>query len=111
MDPVLDENSLIKRYIGLASNGNPPITETILQSLEWFFFYSYSGNNRNPSITDRNGGLPCSPRLKKERETDHGRTDGWTNRRTNGRTNGRTDRLSQRCEDASKNDWEWCGRD
>ena len=42
------------RYNGPASNGNPPITEANLKSLEEFFFILYIGNNRNPPITDIN---------------------------------------------------------
>ena len=40
------------RSNGPASNRNPPITETILMSLEKFSFIFYIGNNRNPLITD-----------------------------------------------------------
>ena len=43
------------RICGPTSNGNPPITEDILWSLEKFFFNFYIGNNINPPITDKNG--------------------------------------------------------
>jgi len=43
------------RYNGSASNGNPPITEAILQSIEKIFFFLCIGNNRNPPITEENG--------------------------------------------------------
>ena len=41
-------------YNGPASNGNPLITLVILKSLWKLFFTFYIGNNRNPSITDKN---------------------------------------------------------
>ena len=44
------------RYNGAASNGNPPITETILQTLGQFFSIFYVGNNKNPPVEDDNGG-------------------------------------------------------
>ena len=40
------------RYTGPASNGNPPITEAFLESLETIFFIFNIGTNRNPPITD-----------------------------------------------------------
>ena len=40
--------------VGPTSHGNPPITESILQSLEKFFFIFYIGNGKNPPITDKN---------------------------------------------------------
>ena len=48
---------VVIKYVQLnpANNGNPPITEDILWSLEMFVFNFYIGNNRNPSITDENG--------------------------------------------------------
>ena len=33
---------------------DPPITDTILQSLENYFFNFHIGNNKNPPITDEN---------------------------------------------------------
>ena len=42
-------------YSGPASNGNPLITEAILEFLKTLFFIFYIGNNRNPPITDKNG--------------------------------------------------------
>ena len=52
---TLFPNTVESRSNGPASNGNPPITEDILWSLEKFFFNFYIGNNRNPPITDKNG--------------------------------------------------------
>ena len=48
-----ESNTVESRYNGPASNGNPPITEAILRSLEKFFFIFYIGNNRNPHITGK----------------------------------------------------------
>jgi len=59
---AIKNNTVESRFNGPASNGNPPITEAILQSLEKIFFI---GNNRNPPKTDRNGWsleIPCVER-------------------------------------------------
>ena len=42
------------RYNRPVSNGKPPITETILKSLEKFFFILFIFNNGNPPKTDKN---------------------------------------------------------
>ena len=55
---VASNNTVESRFIrskGPASNGNPPIMEPILRSLEKYFIILYIGNNRNPPIPDKNG--------------------------------------------------------
>ena len=47
-------NIVESHYNEPASNGNPPLTEAILESFEFLFIF-YIGNNRNPPITDKNG--------------------------------------------------------
>ena len=47
-------NTIESRYNGPASNGNPPIMEVVLKSIEKIFFILYIGDNRNPPITNKN---------------------------------------------------------
>ena len=51
----VQSNTVESRYNGLASNGNPPIVDDFLKSLEKFVFILYTSNNRNPPITNDNG--------------------------------------------------------
>ena len=43
------------RYTGPKSNGNPPITDAKLWSLQTLLFIAYIGNNKKPPITDEIG--------------------------------------------------------
>ena len=48
-------NTVQSRYNEPASNGNPPITEAILRTIEMFVVKFYIGNTRNLPITDKSG--------------------------------------------------------
>ena len=54
-DVFIKENTVESRYNGPANNGNPLITENILQTLGKFFSIFYIGNNRNLPVEDDNG--------------------------------------------------------